>query len=313
MQILRCIVARCLHAVPVLIGVTIVVFISIHLVPGDPIRIMMHGRIEDSEVAKIYHDLGMDRPILLQYVVFLKNALAGDLGMSLIQKAPVATLGFEKLGPTLKLLAFSTVLSILVAVPLSLVAAFRRNTWLDTAIRLGSIFGFALPSYWIGLLLMLLFGLLLGWLPISGLGEGPVDQLRHLFMPSLTVAFFLGPILLQSMRSSMLDVLTSEHIEVARAKGLSEWRILTKHVLRNAMIPVITVLAVNISWLLSGAVVVEYVFGLPGLGSLLVRSVGYRDYPLIQGLAFVFGVLVIIVNLLADLSYMLIDRRVLRS
>ena len=313
MQILRYIVARCFHAIPVLLGVTIVVFLSIHLVPGDPIRIMMHGRISDAEVAKIYADLGMDRPILLQYVHFLKNAVIGDLGMSLIQKAPVATLVLEKLWPTLMLLAFSTALSILIAVPLSLLAAFQRGTWLDTIIRLGSIIGFAMPSYWIGLLLMLLFGLVLGWLPISGLGDSPVDMLRHLFLPALTIAFFLAPILLQSLRSAMLDVLTSEHIEVARAKGLSEWRILTKHVLRNAMIPVITVLAVNISWLLSGAVVVEYVFGLPGLGSLLVRSVGYRDYPLIQGLAFVFGVLVVIVNLLADLSYMLIDRRVLRS
>lgn len=313
MLILHYIIARIIHAVPVIIGVTIVVFLAIHLVPGDPIRIMMHGRIEDSEVAKIYHQLGMDRPLLLQYVQFLKNILVGDLGTSLIQKAPVTTLVMEKLWPTLMLLAFSTVLSILIAVPLSLVAAFKRNTWADTAIRLGSIFGFAMPSYWIGLLLMLFFGLLLGWLPISGLGETPLDYLRHLFMPSLTIAFFLGPILLQSLRSAMLDVLTSEHIEVARAKGLSEWRILTKHVLRNAMIPVITVLAVNISWLLSGAVVVEYVFGLPGLGSLLVRSVGYRDYPLIQGLAFMFGVLVVIVNLLADLSYMLIDRRVLKS
>jgi len=313
MQILRYIVARVVHALPVLIGVTIVVFLSIHLVPGDPIRIMMHGRIEDSEVAKIYHDLGMDRPLLLQYVSFLKSIFAGDLGTSLIQKAPVSALVVEKLWPTLMLLAFSTVLSILIAVPLSLVAAFKRGSWTDTVIRLGSIVGFAMPSYWIGLLLMLFFGLLLGWLPISGLGDGPLDMLRHLFMPSLTIAFFLGPILLQSLRSAMLDVLTSEHVEVARAKGLSEWRILMKHVLRNAMIPVITVLAVNISWLLSGAVVVEYVFGLPGLGSLLVRSVGYRDYPLIQGLAFVFGVLVIVVNLLADLSYMLVDRRVMKD
>jgi peptide/nickel transport system permease protein len=211
------------------------------------------------------------------------------------------------------LLAFSTVLSVLIAVPLSLIAAFNRNTWMDAVIRLGSIIGFAMPSYWIGLLLMLCFGLWLGWFPISGLGDTPFQMVRHLFMPALTIAMFLGPILLQSLRSSMLDVLTSEHIEVARAKGLSEWRILTKHVLRNAMIPVITVLAVNISWLLSGAVVVEYVFGLPGMGSLLVRSVGYRDYPLIQGLAFVFGVLIVIVNLLADLSYMVIDRRVLKA
>lgn len=313
MKILRYIVARCFHAIPVLLGVTIVVFLSIHLVPGDPIRIMMHGRITDSEVAAIYADLGMDRPILVQYATFLKHALIGDLGMSLIQKAPVATLVLEKLWPTLMLLGFSTALSVLIAVPLSLLAAFQRGSWLDTTIRLGSILGFAMPSYWIGLLLMLFFGLVLGWFPISGLGNSAVDMLHHLFLPSLTIAFFLAPILLQSLRSAMLDVLTSEHIEVARAKGLSEWRILTKHVLRNALIPVITVLAVNISWLLSGAVVVEYVFGLPGLGSLLVRSVGYRDYPLIQGLAFVFGALVVIVNLLADLSYMLIDRRVLRS
>jgi len=138
-------------------------------------------------------------------------------------------------------------------------------------------------------------------------------MMHHLFLPALTISLFLGPVLIQSLRSSMLDVLTSEYIEVARAKGISEWRILTKHVMRNALIPVITVLAVNISWLLSGAVIVEYVFGLPGLGSLLVRSVGYRDYPLIQGLSLIFGVLVVAINLLADLSYMLVDRRVLKA
>ena len=173
---LRFLLKRLALLIPTFIGVTIVVFLSIHLVPGDPIRIMMHGRIEDSEVAKIYHELGMDRPLLIQYVGFLKNILTGDLGTSLIQKAPVTTLVVEKLWPTLMLLIFSTVLSVLIAVPLSLVAAFKRNTWLDTTIRLGSIVGFAMPSYWIGLLLMLLFGLLLGWLPISGLGDSPIDQ-----------------------------------------------------------------------------------------------------------------------------------------
>ncbi|HTN95475.1 MAG TPA: ABC transporter permease, partial [Nordella sp.] len=231
----------------------------------------------------------------------------------LIQKAPVTTLVLEKLWPTLALLGFSTVLSIVIAVPLGLVAAFYRNRWPDHLIRLGSIVGFAMPSYWLGLLLILCFGLWLGWFPISGIGKGPLLMIYHLFLPALTIALFLGPVLVQSLRSAMLDVLTSEFIEVARAKGLSEWRILTKHVLRNALIPVITVLAANISWLLSGAVIVEYVFGLPGLGSLLVRSVGYRDYPLIQGLSLVFAVLVVVVNLIADLSYMLVDRRVLKA
>lgn len=313
MSILTYIVSRFLHAVPVMLGVTICVFLTIHLVPGDPIRIMMHGRISDAEVAAIYQELGMDRPLLIQYADFLRHAVTGDLGMSLIQKAPVTTLVIEKLWPTLALLSFSAVLSILIAVPLGLVAAFYRNRWPDQLIRLGSIVGFALPSYWLGLLLILCFGLWLGWFPISGIGKGPLQMLYHLFLPSLTIALFLGPVLVQSLRAAMLDVLTSEFIEVARAKGLSEWRILTKHVLRNALIPVITVLAANISWLLSGAVIVEYVFGLPGLGSLLVRSVGYRDYPLIQGLSLIFAVLVVIVNLIADLSYMLVDRRVLKA
>jgi ABC-type dipeptide/oligopeptide/nickel transport system permease component len=313
MSIINYIVSRFLHAIPVMLGVTICVFLTIHLVPGDPIRIMMHGRISDAEVAAIYQELGMDRPLLIQYADFLRHAVTGNLGTSLIQKAPVSTLVIEKLWPTLALLGFSTLLSILIAVPLGLVAAFYRNRWPDHLIRVGSIVGFALPSYWLGLLLILCFGLWLGWFPISGIGKGPLQMLHHLFLPALTIALFLGPVLVQSLRSAMLDVLTSEFIEVARAKGLSEWRILTKHVLRNALIPVITVLAANISWLLSGAVIVEYVFGLPGLGSLLVRSVGYRDYPLIQGLSLVFAVLVVMVNLIADLSYMLVDRRVLKA
>lgn len=313
MQVVRYVISRLLHAVPVMLGVTICVFLTVHLVPGDPVRIMMHGRIGDDEVAAIYHQLGMDRHILVQYLDFVRHAMTGNLGTSIVQKAPVTDLVLEKLWPTLFLLAFSTLLSVLIALPLGLVAAFYRNRWPDHAIRLGSSIGFAMPSYWIGLLLILAFGLWLGWFPISGIGQGALGVMHHLFLPALTISLFLGPVLIQSLRSSMLDVLTSEYIEVARAKGISEWRILTKHVMRNALIPVITVLAVNISWLLSGAVIVEYVFGLPGLGSLLVRSVGYRDYPLIQGLSLIFGILVVVINLLADLSYMLVDRRVLKT
>jgi peptide/nickel transport system permease protein len=170
-----------------------------------------------------------------------------------------------------------------------------------------------MPPFWVGLLLMLFFGLTLKWFPVSGLGDGFVDRTRHLFLPSVTIALFLAPILVQSLRSAMLEVMTADYIEVARAKGLTPRRILLKHVLRNALIPVITILAVNIGWLLSGAVVVEYVFSYPGLGSLLVRAVSYRDYPVIQGLSIVFAVLVIAVNLTADLSYILVDRRVLKT
>jgi peptide/nickel transport system permease protein len=310
---LRYTIARLVHAIPVVIGVTLFCFLAIQFVPGDPIRIMMHGHVSDAEVAKIYAHLGMNRPLVVQYASFVARALVGDLGESIIQHAPVAELVVEKLAPTLWLLGVGTLLSIAIATPVSIVAAAHPDRPVDHVIRAACMIGFAMPPFWIGLLLILAFGIRLGWLPISGYGEGALDHARHMILPGLTIAFFLAPILVQSLRASMLDVLATDHVEVARARGLPEWRILGKHVMRNALIPTLTVLAVNISWLVSGAVVVESVFALPGLGSLLIRSVGYRDYPLIQGLSLVFAVIVVIVNLLADLSYALVDRRVMRS
>ena len=193
-----------------------------------------------------------------------------------------------------------------------MIAATRNNRPVDHAVRLGGMIGLAMPPFWIGLLLMLLFGLTLGLFPIGGYGDDFGGRLWHLFMPALTIALFLTPILVQSLRASMLDVMTADYIEVARSKGLSPARIMFKHVLRNALIPVITILSVNIGWLLSGIVIVEFVFSIPGMGSLLVRSAGFRDFPVIQGLAVVFTLIVMTVNLLADLSYMLVDRRVMQ-
>ena len=236
----------------------------------------------------------------------------GDLGVSIVQKAAVSDIVGERLGPSLFLLAYSAVLALLIALPLAIIAALRAERPVDHGIRLAGMIGFAMPPFWVGLLLILFFGLTLRWFPISGYGDGFIEHLWHLFLPSVTIALFLAPMLVQSLRSAMLDVMTAEYIEVARAKGLSRRRIVFKHVLRNALIPLITVLAVNIGWLLSGAVVVEYVFAFPGLGSLLVRAVGFRDYPVIQGLSLVFAVIVMAINLMADLSYMAIDRRVLR-
>jgi peptide/nickel transport system permease protein len=313
MTIVRYIVERLIHALPVVIGVTLFTFFAVQLVPGDPVRIMTHGRVSDDEVAAIYERLGMNRPLLVQYGDFVLGAATGDFGISIIQNAPVATLIAEKCAPTLGLLAMSTLLSVLLALPLTLVAVRYRSRWPDHLIRVASMVGFAMPPFWIGLLLIFGFGLKLKWFPIAGFGDDSLGHLHHLFLPSLTIALFLAPVLIQSLRTSMLEVLTADHVEVARAKGLSEWQILGRHVLRNALIPAITVLAVNISWLVSGAVIVEYVFSIQGLGSLLVRSVGYRDYPIIQGLSIVFALIVVGVNLLADLSYMLVDRRVLRA
>lgn len=313
MKIVRYIIERLLHAIPVILGVTLLAFFAVKLVPGDPIRIMTHGRVSDAEVERIYEELGMNRPVIEQYGSFLLGVATGDFGTSIIQKAPVSQLILEKLAPTLGLLGLSTLFAIFIAVPLTLVAVRYRNRWPDHVIRISSMVGFAMPPFWIGLLLILGFGLTLKWFPISGFGDGPVEHLHHLVLPSLTIAVFLAPILIQSLRNSMLDILTADYVEVARAKGLSEWQVLGQHVLRNALIPAITVLAVNISFLVSGAVIVEYVFSIQGLGSLLVRSVGYRDYPIIQGLSVVFALIVVAVNLIADLSYILVDRRVMRA
>jgi len=313
MSILNYIVGRLVQMVPVVLGVTLLAFLTIQLVPGDPIRIMLAGRATDTVVAAARESLGLDLPLPVQFGRFLWNALQGDLGTSIIQKAPVTEIIGERLGASVFLLTYGAVIAIVLAVPLAIVAASRKGRPIDHAIRIGGMIGFAMPPFWIGLLLMLFFGLKLGLFPISGYGKGFLGHLYYLTLPSLTIALFLAPILIQSLRSAMLDAMAADYIEVARSKGLSKRRIMVKHVLRNALIPTITVLAINIGWLLSGAVIIEYVFSLPGLGSLLVRAVGFRDYPVIQGLAVVFSLLVVLVNLLADLAYILVDRRVLRE
>ena len=313
MLILNYIVRRLAQMALVILGVTLFAFLTIQLVPGDPIRIMLHGRATDEVVAAAHQRLGLDQPLPVQFARFVWNALHGDLGISIIQKASVTAIVGERLEASVFLLTYSVLIAVALALPLALVAASRRDRPIDHAIRIGGMIGFAMPPFWMGLLLMLFFGLTLGLFPIAGYGKGFLGHLVHLTLPSLTIALFLAPILIQSLRAAMLDVMTADYIEVARAKGLSERRILVKHVLRNALIPTITVLAVNIGWLLSGAVIVEYVFSIPGLGTLLVRAVGFRDYPVIQGLAVVFAMLVVTVNLLADLIYILVDRRVLRE
>ena len=313
MPILEYVSGRVVQMIPVVIGVSVIAFLSIHLVPGDPVQIMMHGRATPEILAAAHAELGLDRPLPVQFVRFIGGAFLGDLGVSIIQKAPVGEIIAERLGPSTFLLVYSAVLAVVIALPLAILATLRAEGPVDHTIRVGGMIGFAMPPFWVGLLLMLLFGLTLDWFPVSGYGGSFLEHLWHLTLPSVTIALFLTPMLVQSLRSAMLDVMTADYIEVARAKGLRRRRIVAKHVLRNAAIPVITVLAVNIGWLVSGAVIVEYVFAFPGLGSLLVRAVGYRDYPVIQGLSLVFAVLVMVVNLMADLCYMLIDRRVLRK
>jgi peptide/nickel transport system permease protein len=312
MKYIRYIYSKILSVVPVIFGVTLVSFFLIHLIPGDPVRIMLHGRATDEVVRQIYQDLGWDKPLITQYFEFLFNAIQGDFGKSYIQKVSVSELIFERIGPSVFLLTYSAVLSLIISLPLSYISSIKVNSYSDHIIRSVGLMGFAMPPFWVGILLILIFGLFLNLFPVSGYGEGFIGHIYHLFLPSLTIALFLSPMLTQSLRASILDNLSSDYVEVAKSKGLSNKRIIFSHVFKNSLIPVVTILAVNLSWLISGAVIIEYVFSIPGLGTLLIRAISYRDYTVIQGLCIVFSIMVVVVNLLADLCYMFLNPRVLK-
>jgi ABC-type dipeptide/oligopeptide/nickel transport system permease component len=301
---------RLLHGVPVIVGITLFSFILIHLVPGDPIRIMVGGKAPPAVVAAIDHRLGLDRPLPSQYFTFVGHALRGDLGDSIILREPVSTVVGQRIGPSLFLLGYATVIGVLLALPLGIISARWRNRLPDHVIRLVTLVTFAMPPFWLGLILVRKFSLGLGWFPVSGYGSGFTGHLHALTLPSLTIGLFLASMLIRSLRASLIDIFSTEYIEAARARGASETRVVLKHSLRNALISTITVLAVNLGFLIGGAVIVEKVFDVPGMGQLLVDSIFTRDFPVIQGLTLVFGVLVVSFNLISDLAYAAIDPRV---
>ena len=301
---------RLLQAIPVLIGITLAAFLLIHLVPGDPAKIVLGAQATPEAVATLNAQLGLDQPLLSQYVDFVSGAFTLDFGESITQQTGIGPLLSERIPVTAFLLLYSVVIAIVVAVPLAVVSALRRNRAADHGIRLFSMVTFAMPSFLLGLLLILIFSLNLGWLPTSGYGEGFVGHLRSLTLPALTVGLYLAPILLRTLRVGIIETLSAEYIEAARARGLSERRIILKHVLRNSLVSTVTILGLNIGFLLSGLVIIENVFALPGLGSLLVSSIVNRDYPTVQALALVFGVAVVAINLLTDLAYASLDPRV---
>jgi peptide/nickel transport system permease protein len=301
---------RVVHSVPVIIGITLFSFILIHLVPGDPIRIMVGGRALDTVVAALHHQLGLDRPLPNQYITLIEHAFQGDLGESIILRRSVAGVVGERLGPSLFLLGYGTIIAILLALPLGIGSARWRNHFPDHLIRLFTLVAFAMPAFWLGLLFVRTFSLNLGWFPVSGYGQGFLGHLHSLTLPALTIGLFLASMLIRSLRASLIDIFATEYVEAARARGVSEQRVVLKHSLRNALISTVTVLAVNLGFLIGGAVVVEKVFDIPGLGQLLVESIFTRDFPVVQGVTLVFGLLVVTLNLLSDLAYAAIDPRV---
>jgi peptide/nickel transport system permease protein len=254
--------------------------------------------------------LGLNEPLPIQYIQFLIDATHLEFGNSLFLRAPVGPILADRAVNSLNLLLYSILISLLIAVPLAMVSAVRQNRPTDHLVRLFTTITFAMPAFWTALILVLIFSLRLELFPTSGLGEGFSNLVLSLTLPAITIGFYLAPVLLRSLRSSLIETLSAEFIEAARARGLSKRRVLLKHVLRNSLIAMITVLGVNIGFLISGAVVIENVFAIPGLGSLMVTSIVARDYPVIIAVTLVFGVAVVFVNLLVDLSYAMLDPRI---
>jgi len=302
---------RLLHLVPIVLGVTFLCFFLIHLVPGDPARTILANQATDQRVAFLHHQWGLDRPLPVQYEKFLGRIAHGDLGTSLFYNVSAGHLVLQRLPVTLWLIAFGTLLSVAIAVPLALTAATHRDKPSDHAVRAVPLVGLGFPPFWIGIVLLLVFGLHLGRLfPVGGYGNGFFGHVHSMFLPALTVAFTISPILIRSLRASLLEVFEADYITTARSKGLPERRVLANHALRNAVISTITVLGVNVGYLVGGTLVIEAVYALPGLGQLMINSINQRDFPVVQAITLAFAVMVVLVYLLTDVVHALLDPRV---
>jgi peptide/nickel transport system permease protein len=308
---------RLLLLVPLLVGMSLVVFALVNVIPGDPIAILVGQNPQlppdPRVVAQLRAQYGLDQPLHRQYLRFLANLARGDLGTSIQIQQPVLTLIVERFPATLWLATAALGLGVAIGMPTGVLSAVRPYSWVDSAALIGAMLGVAMPNFWLGLILMLLFSLYLGWLPVAGMGalsEGLGVFLAHLVMPAFTLGTGLAALLTRVTRSSMLEVMRSDYVRTARAKGLPGRAVVGHHALINALLPILTVVGVQVGYLLGGAVVVETVFAWPGIGRLAVNAIWQRDLPLIQGTVLVFALLFVLTNLIVDLLYAYVDPRV---
>lgn len=307
------VVRRLAQAVLVLWGVSVLVFALVHLVPGDPVRLALGTRFDPDTYEALRERAGLDEPLVVQYVSWVGHAFQGDLGVSFRTGEAVTATILERLPATLSLAGGALTVALLVAFPLGLLSALRPRTATDHAATVVSQAGISVPEFWMGIMLILLFGAYLDWLPVGGyveLTESPGQWVSHLVLPAVTVGVVSGSILTRFVRSSVLESLGQDYTRTARSKGLFERVVLTRHVVRTALVPVVTVTGVQLAYLLSGVVVVEYVFAWPGLGLLALESVEARDYPVLQGSVLLFAVVFLLVNLVVDLLYAALDPRI---
>lgn len=299
-----------IQLVPVIFGIVLIVFLFVRLIPGDPASIMLGAYATPDTLAALRADLGLDRPIWAQFGIFLGDLAQGQFGSSMVYRRPVLEVVLERMPATMMLTVYAVVLSLLICVPLAVIAALHNNGLVDQIIRSVTTLALAMPTFWLGLNLLILFAVIMPLFPVAGYGATFGQRLWHLFLPALTIALHLAPTLMRTLRSTIIEVMQSPHVEFARTKGLPPGKLIRRHVLRNGLMATVTILGVNIGWLMGGSVVIENVFNVPGLGSLIISSVDARDYPVIQGIALVFGLLVIVINLATDLVYAVLDPRV---
>jgi peptide/nickel transport system permease protein len=311
--LLRLVLVRLLALVPMLLALSVASFALVHVIPGDPALVMMGGEGTTQAVEELRRQLGLDRPLHVRYLEWLGRIAQGDLGQSLYNRTQVSEELFWRMPTTLSLVTLALLLAIAIGIPAGLVSAAFRNSWIDHAARLLTLVSLSLPSFWLGLMLIILFSLWLGILPI--VGYEPITQgglrnaLPFLILPSLALGTHLAAILTRLTRSSMLEVLSQDYVRTARAKGLRDRVVLMRHALRNALIPLVTVIGINMGILLGGTAVIETVFVLPGVGQLVVRSLYNRDLPVIQGLILYVAVVYVVINLVVDILYTYLDPR----
>jgi peptide/nickel transport system permease protein len=302
---LRYVIHRLLASIFVLLGISVLLFVMLRSLPGDPARVLAGEMATKEEVALLRRDLGLDQPIHIQYLQFLNRLVHLDLGRSARTHDPVIDDIRARLPNTLILSLAATFIAALLGIPVGIVSAVKPRSWIDYLVTSLALFGISMPVFWLGLMMVVLFSVILKWLPAGGTGG-----IAYLIMPSLSLAAFLVAFIARMTRASMLEVLGQDYVRTARSKGLSETTVIARHALKNALIPVVTVIGLQFGRLLSGAVLVETVFAWPGIGRLIVDSILGRDYPMVQGVILTFGLFFVLVNLIVDLLYTVIDPRI---
>lgn len=309
----RFIIRRVIQMIPVLLLVLALVFVIFRLVPGDPAQLILGDDPDPASLAALRAKMGIDQPIPVQFLHWLEDAARGDLGVSRIGDQPVAPLLWEKFLVTLELALAALGIGLLIGIPAGIISAVRRDSWLDFGARVGGLIGFSIPNYWLGVLLVLLFSVRLGWLPPAGYVSPREDlsaNLRYLILPAITMGLPIAAEQMRFLRASMLDVIQQDYMRTARAKGLSNSTVLLRHALRNAFIPFLTITGLQLGYLLAGSVVIEQIFSWPGLGWLTYQSITFRDYSVVQGAVLLGATVFLIANLLVDLGYIFLDPRI---